>query len=162
MKRLTFFLLLFVSVNMVYGQTLFPEVFSCFGGYAQNSTVQLTWTAGEPLYTTVQNNSNILTQGFNQSVYVTTVSTGIKDVPGYSIFVYPNPTSHILNISLQSEKSKLLTLQLLDIQGNSLIIQKTAADLEQLNISQFANGVYLLNICDNKQIIKTFKIQKTQ
>jgi hypothetical protein len=62
---LSFNLLLFLNISSIKSQTLCPEVFSCFGGYIQNSSVQLSWTAGEPLYTTVQNMSNILTQDAN-------------------------------------------------------------------------------------------------
>lgn len=159
MKKITFFLIAFLCVWKLNAQVLYPEVMSCFGGTAQNSTVQLTWTAGEPLYETVSNNSGILTQGFNQVVYITTF-TEIKEVSGFTINAYPNPVQSIVNISLIAEKHTKFNLKVVDLQGNTIYNIKTANDFEQIDVSNFTAGVYFLNISDNKQIIKTFKIIK--
>ena len=162
MRLLSIFLLLFISAQVTRGQTLFPEVYSCFGGDAKNASVQLTWTAGEPLYTTVQNTNNVLTQGFNQTVYVSAVLMGLPEVDGYNISAYPNPTRGILNLRLQTENQQALDLQITDMFGRTLLSTKSTSDLEQLDISQFSVGLYLLRISNGKQIVKIFKIEKTQ
>lgn len=163
MRLLAFLLFLLLGlVHAVDGQTLSPEVYSCFGGTADDATVQLTWTAGEPIYTTVQNSSNILTQGFNQSLYVTSVPTGIEEVSQNSIMAYPNPTTSIVNVALKMEKQRSFDMQLFDLSGKKLLALRSSSDLEQIDVSQFATGVYLLKISDSKQIVKTFKIEKVQ
>jgi hypothetical protein len=162
MKRSIFILLFFVSVKMVSSQTLFPEVFSCFGGYGENSTVQLTWTVGEPLFTTVENSSNILTQGFNQTLIVEEITSDVNEIPGCTFKIFPNPTSDKLNVSIKMEEQKDLMLLLFDINGKTVFTGKYSNTVQQIDVSGFAAGVYLLKIIDGKNAIKLFKIQKIQ
>jgi len=160
MKKITIFLVAFLCIWRLNAQVLYPDVMSCFGGSAQNATVQLTWTSGEPLYETVSNNSGILTQGFNQVLYITTDIFDLSTETGYILKAYPNPTQNIVNISMISDKSTKLNLKVLDLQGKTIFTLKTENNLEQIDFSNFSSGIYFLNISDNKQIIKTFKIIK--
>jgi len=162
MRKIGLLLFSLLCVWKLNAQVLYPEVMSCFGGSAQNATVHLTFTAGEPLYTTVENTNNILTQGFNQTVFVSTQTTNIKEVEGYTLKVFPNPTQNIVNVEWQTEKTRALTLQITDMQGKTLLRRKTTNTSEQLDISAFADGLYILKISDNRQVIKTFKVQKNR
>lgn len=161
MKNLLFSVLIILSANTVYAQMLYPEVMSCFGGHAQNQTLQLTWTAGEPMYETVSNNDNILTQGFNQTVYVSLV-TDIVQIAGFDLRVYPNPTVSVVHIEILQPMPDNIELNLYDMNGKMLIKQKTNNNVHQLNIAHLAAGMYLLNITDNNKVVKTFKIQKVK
>jgi len=160
MLRKILFLLAFLCVWKLDAQTLYPEVMSTFGGDAQTTAVQLTWTAGEPFYTTVASNETILTQGFNQTLVVIEVVTIAPQFEEYQLAVYPNPTPNILNISMKAGLKNALILQIFDLQGRLLHTQKAQQNMERVDFSKFTNGVYLLKISDNQQVIKTFKIQK--
>jgi hypothetical protein len=162
MKRALFVLLFFVSVKMLSSQTLFPEVFSCFGGYGENSTVQLTWTVGEPLFTTVENSNNILTQGFNQTLIVEEIISELNEIPGCLFKVFPNPTSDVINVSIKMEEQKELMLLLLDINGKTVFTGKYSNTIERIDVTGFAAGVYLLKVTDGKNSFKLFKVQKIQ
>ncbi|MEI6755272.1 MAG: T9SS type A sorting domain-containing protein [Paludibacter sp.] len=159
MRRIIILIILLVSIKTTYCQSLYPEVFSCFGGYAKNENVDLTWTAGEPFYETATNNNNTLTQGFNQSAYISSL-TGLNNLAEYKISCFPNPTSDFVNIRLKSEKISSLFLQIVDLQGKVLFSKKAGSSEEKLDFSSFAKGEYLLTISENKEIIKFFKIQK--
>jgi len=159
MKKTVLIILASILIKASYSQTLFPYVYSSFGGFASNATVQLTWTAGEPFYETVTNSNNTLTQGFNQTVIVSQLSD-INENDTYKIACFPNPTTSFVKVILQSENFTNLNLQVIDLQGKVLFSQKTVDNYTQIDFSKFANGVYLLNIFDKNQKIKSFKIQK--
>jgi len=159
MRRIIILIILLVSIKAVYSQSLYPEVISCFGGFAKNENVQLTWTAGEPFYETVTNNNNSLTQGFNQSSYISSL-TGLNAIAGSKISCFPNITSDFVNVSMKSEILSGLYLQISDLQGKILFSKKAITNEERINLSKFSQGEYLLTITDNKQIIKSFKIQR--
>jgi len=160
MKKTVWLLFTLLCALQLNAQMLYPEVMSCFGGAAQNSAVHLTFTAGEPLYTTEQNHNAILTQGFNQSVFVSTQTTGIEEVTGYTINVFPNPTQSQIHLQWQTEKATELSLQLTDMNGKTLLKRNTTDTNEQIDLSKFANGMYILQVMDKQTVIKTFKVQK--
>jgi hypothetical protein len=155
-------LILFFATGSASGQTLYPEVFSCFGGYGETESVQLTWTAGEPLFTTVENSSNILTQGFNQTLIVAEIISGIEMVPDFNLRVFPIPASDYVNLSFQGDHPENLYLYLLDLNGKLLLIRKITKDHEEVDVSGFSPGMYLMRITDNKKNVRLYKIQKTK
>src|SRR5215831_2107678 len=71
-------------------------------------------------------------------------TVAIKQGNNTSILIYPNPVSDILNI--QSDQT-LLAIEIIDATGKTIKnINGINANQVQLNISQFASGVYLLKI----------------
>jgi hypothetical protein len=162
MNRIVLFFFMFFSVGILSAQTLFPEVYSCFGGYGENESVQLSWTVGEPLFTTVENDSNILTQGFNQTVIVAEIITGMQDKTGFALNIFPNPASDFINIKFLNERPENLYLFLIDLNGKILLIRKVSSDSEQIDLSVISPGMYLLKITDNQKVTRLFKVQKTK
>ncbi len=70
------------------------------------------------------------------------INTGSASLNG--IMVYPNPTNSMLNVGINGETS---TLQLLDMNGKVLFNQEFVGQVEaNINMSEFASGVYMLNI----------------
>lgn len=62
-----------------------------------------------------------------------------------TVKVYPNPTKGIVTVSLP-QNSELTTLTLVDIQGRQILKEDTSNTSETLNIENFSDGVYILNI----------------
>lgn len=159
MKKLSLLGTVYILVQMTLsGQTVFPEVFSSFGGAARNTNVDLTFTLGEPLYETVTNNSSILTQGFNQISKV----TGVDALPTFDfvILAYPNPTASIINLKIQSDKFNGLDLSLMDVQGRVLLVKPIKTNLESINLTGFAGGIYFLKLTNKGKLVNIIKIQK--
>ncbi len=162
MKRIALLAFIMVLSSKLDAQLIYPQVFSSFGGNLKNETVQLTWTAGEPLYETVSSNVGILTQGFNQTVYIT---TDIPDFPPYplpNLTVFPNPFQGILYVNLPTESSETLGIQLFDMFGRCILIKKTNSNLEELHLPHIANGMYVLRITRSNRILKTFRVAKVE
>ncbi|MDP1800393.1 MAG: SBBP repeat-containing protein [Bacteroidota bacterium] len=77
---------------------------------------------------------------------------------GYEITIYPNPTSGILNLELESNLSPdNLTIEIVSLLGQKIIerhFEKT------LDLKTFKNGIYFLQLYDKGKLIATEKIIK--
>ncbi|HRI20779.1 MAG TPA: FG-GAP-like repeat-containing protein, partial [Panacibacter sp.] len=76
--------------------------------------------------------------------------------------IMPNPASSISNVKLKGF-SGLVTVQLINVQGKTLLQQKLQTDEKfgsqiQLNVSNIPNGLYFISIIDNKGTHRTEKL----
>jgi hypothetical protein len=74
----------------------------------------------------------------------TTVSytiSGLDDVLAQSLRIFPNPTSQFLRLDLPEPGQ----LRLIDLQGRTLISQKMASGVQEIDLKTFPNGLYLLH-----------------
>jgi hypothetical protein len=85
---------------------------------------------------------------------VSVISTGIRELVGLAtIQTHPNPTSGLLNLQIEMDQATTIELRLVDVTGRSLITQtysNTATLAQVFDLSQFQNGVYLLQITTEK------------
>jgi hypothetical protein len=75
----------------------------------------------------------------------------------YEIMAFPNPTNHMLNIS--SDKNKIKEIYLIDTQGRMMLYQSNLLDKNRIDLSNFINGIYFLNVITFEGIIN-FRIVK--
>lgn len=61
-----------------------------------------------------------------------------------NVFIYPNPTTHVLNIKSQSPISKI---EVYNVLGENIL---TYSDQGQIDISKFLSGVYLFKCYSEK------------
>jgi hypothetical protein len=159
------FLFLFFAVTVViqtFGQNARLDVIASSGEFFSNSSNSLSWTLGECISETFISSGNTLTQGFQQSLYVVT-SINQLTIEGISVKVYPNPVSDLINISVKTENNiqKPVLIELFDSQGKTLFLKEFNIDLIQIDMSQYAGGIYLLKVANQKnKILQNFKIQK--
>jgi hypothetical protein len=84
---------------------------------------------------------------------------GLETANLSNVIVYPNPTKDLLHIDL-SKTNGISTAAILDISGKVLVEMRTISSSEiTFDMSQFANGIYLLKLTDasgasNVQVIK--------
>ena len=161
MKKFTHTIIFCLIISSTFAQSVAPEVVSSSGDYFENSTVSLSWTIGECLTEDYSSSSNILTQGFHQGKYST--STLVDNLPNNSeVMVYPNPTNDVINIKVAGLPgfSDGYKIKLFDLNGKLLISKDVEKPDCSLNIGSFNSGVFILNIIDNNQLLKSVKIQK--
>ena len=117
---------------------------------------QVSWSLGETVIATFNNENNFLTQGFHQSfLKVTPVFSILNDL---RIKVFPNPASQKVYINKNSNLTfsyKLFTLEGKVIKEGILDSETTEMDVHSL-----ANGVYPLKIFENKELRGTYKVIK--
>lgn len=152
---LVWYCLLFFAVE---GRS--QHVTATTGGEGKAGNIYLTYTVGESFIETIQNDRSVLTQGFHQPTYVTTV---VRDpfLPG-TITVFPNPTTAMLQVELKEMNLENIVLALYDALGKSITDAIPTAGRWQTDLSGLAGGSYFLRVTDTKtnqsSIFKILKI----
>ena len=80
-------------------------------------------------------------------------ATAIKNKKSTHFNMYPNPTKDILKLDFSSVKPEIL--KVLDLTGKLLISKTINADNETINLSNFDNGIYILQLKFADKIIST-------
>ncbi|MFK7787021.1 MAG: T9SS type A sorting domain-containing protein [Crocinitomicaceae bacterium] len=157
MKKILLGLVLIAS-STTNAQSVTPEVTASAGAHFAIPTLQISWTLGEPITSTLTNSSAQLTQGFQQS----TISlVGISDYDlSYSVEAFPNPSADVVRIRL-SENVSEGSLNLIDPTGKIVLMQDITESEFQLDFSPYAQGIYLLNLMDeNGTLLHAVRLQK--
>ena len=145
-------------VLLLFSTTLFAqEVVSSSGAYISNANGSISFTVGEVSIQTIATGSNVITQGFHQTnLGVLAVDDVVDDL---SIKVFPNPTSELLQISINDFTNK--SYQLFDITGKLISKNVMNKTLNEVNLAPYANGIYLLVLYnENNNRIQTYRIIK--
>ncbi|NPA69022.1 MAG: T9SS type A sorting domain-containing protein [Chlorobi bacterium] len=69
--------------------------------------------------------------------------------------IYPNPTNGILFI--KSKENIVFDYTVTDLTGKIMIHKKAVSNTEQVNLSEFSNGIYFVNIISDNNVL-TFKV----
>ena len=92
-----------------------------------------------------------------------TSTIGIEDVEADAeqlhATVYPNPTNDIINIVFD-ERLNIKEARCYDMYGKLVKVQTIESNESQMDMSVFANGVYMLRLNDGQNVVKTFKVVK--
>jgi photosystem II stability/assembly factor-like uncharacterized protein len=80
---------------------------------------------------------------------------GIKEIdPLRSFSIYPNPSaSDAINISFSNFTPEKSSLEIVDLNGRTLLNTRVAANPQSINISGLEKGVYFINLMNGKRII---------
>lgn len=85
---------------------------------------------------------------YNQTIDVDDGTTGIDAIAAQNTFqLYPNPTSTILNIKSDKQVDEVSVLSL-----DGKILYQSKIDNKQIDVSNLANGIYLLQIKSEEQV----------
>lgn len=163
MKKI-YTLILFMAMGAagVHAQSLTPTVMASAGDYLSNGSMSLSFTLGEVAVTTLQATNLILTQGFQQPFEID-IGNAVEEKPvNWSVKAFPNPVENILKIKFTLEQTDSYTLQVMDITGKKMLVQEldfvTTGETYEIDMSEYAPGIYLLNITSKDQ--KTNQIYK--
>jgi len=147
-------LLLPISFIKAQNQTLTS------GGDISSPSGTINYSIGQIFYTTNGATSGTVSQGVQQA-YEIFVTTGIEHIEiTLNILVYPNPTTDYLLLKIDQEELEGLHFQLYNINGQLLQKNKLNNQETHINISNYSQATYILNVYSNKKEIKTFKIIK--
>lgn len=142
-----------------FGTLQAQQAINASGSDATGSSGSTSYSIGQIDYSAKGTNSEI-TEGVQQPYEIITLSTAETENRYKDILIYPNPVKDLLFVDFNNEKYKDSYYQLFDAQGK--LIQK--GDLNQrkneLNLNLLPQSVYIIQIYQNKENIKTFKIIK--
>ncbi|MFZ4546092.1 MAG: T9SS type A sorting domain-containing protein [Bacteroidales bacterium] len=124
-----------------------------WGAIEDDGTASGLWLISGPnnLSVTIDNSGNIT----GTNTYTTSITTGINE-PETRINVYPNPTQGILNLQLTQQASLLIY----DLSGRKLLEIETASGDQQIDLSGFRSGSYLLEIRTGNSVQRKVIVKK--
>ncbi len=121
-----------------------------------DSPSQLTSSTGK-MHIIFNSNSEGNAQGFNleyTSVYDEVAKNDILN----NFRVYPNPTNNLLTISFNNEDLGTTDLEIIDLSGRTVFNKSLKSSnnkyYEQLSVSQFQKGLYILSIKTNSGLVQ--------
>ena len=102
-------------------------------------------------------------QGILQTQHKFPNATSNLIISADQLSIYPNPTTSILNLQPQFTNGGTLSIELVDMNGRMMqkkeIKLATGTEVQQLDVSSYATGNYLLNVqFENHK--NSYKIQK--
>jgi len=148
--------LLLLSVIATLG-TSAQEVVSTQGNSYSNANGSIDFTIGEVMINTGTDGTTAITQGFHQTNWN---FVGVEDYAlHFEVTVFPNPTEDVLTI--QTTTFERVTYSLYDAQGKLVLKDALSAEQTPIQVSQLAPGSYSLTLNNDAQILKTFKLIKS-
>ncbi len=82
------------------------------------------------------------------------VNVGINDLIMNELVIYPNPTNDVLTI--KNDNANLGKINIFDLNGKNIFTEKVENNELQLDMSNFANGMYILKT-ENSRVYKVVK-----
>ena len=160
MRKISILFAVLIFSFSATSQNLSPELVSSSGDSFSNATYQLDWSLGECITITHSTTTYVITQGFHQDKYTTSI--GIQDYDfAIDMDIFPNPTTDFIDIIISSDDLTMISnFSITDTHGKILLNGIINETNTKLNFSEYASGVYFLNIKKNNQIIRYYKIVK--
>jgi hypothetical protein len=82
-------------------------------------------------------------------------TVGLKEISDNIISISPNPTNGSLNINSKTELQKI---EVVAITGQVMMSEIPTGNSHTLNLENFANGIYFVNLYQNNRIVKREKV----
>jgi Secretion system C-terminal sorting domain len=130
------------------------------GGDATGSGGSVACSIGQVVYVTSTSSSGSVAQGVQQPYTILTTSVNNETKSAILLSAFPNPTTDWLNLNIADFNAANLNYQLIDLQGKVICEKKIAESDTKISMLDQAEAVYYLNILQNNQLIKSFKIIK--
>ncbi len=157
-KLIPTILLLFLTTGII-AQSISQQLSSTAGGGFSNTSYQVGWSIGECVTATSSNDDFILTSGFYQTDYIITT---VEKQSGteLNVFVYPNPTTRFVELKIEHNEEDNIKYVLTDLNGKILKNGAVQNNIEQINLTDYASGIYFLTVKQDNKQIKSFKLIK--
>jgi len=130
------------------------------GGNISNSSGSISFTFGQVFMNNLEGDNGVINEGVQQP-YTSEIITGVE-LNEIQLQLFPNPTSDIAIIKVASEHIGLLNYSLFDETGRLIITNQINSSESTIALAKLASGIYILNVRNSSQTIKSFRIIKTQ
>jgi hypothetical protein len=130
------------------------------GGDATGSGGSASYSFGQIVYTTHTGSNGSISQGVQQNYEIFTLSNAALSAVNLTATTYPNPTSDYVVLAISDINLTDLSYALYDIQGKPIARATISSKDTQIDMHSLSAGTYLLNVNQNSQKLKSFKIIK--
>ena len=130
--------------------------------YAVAGIQKLTFDNGNMLVTNNAGiNGNFALSGLRYINFTDlTLATATQELVKNKYYAYPNPASHVLNISGSKTMQRVSQIEILSLEGRVLLQQKQANNSPQVDIVALPQGMYLCKITNQNNQSQTLKFLK--
>lgn len=151
MKIKKFWLLLLL---LIVGSLNAQEVIIAAGGDTLGSEGSTSFSIGQIFFTNFTDyNISVLT-GIQQSIM--DIKLGLSDDDNnLSIFIYPNPTTNYLNLTIENIETNMY-FKLFNMNGMIIENRKIISKLEIIQMSNLPMGIYIINVFNNSKNSKNY------
>jgi len=127
-----------------------------FNGAGNGSNPRTLIKAGDKLYgTTNSGGAGNLGTIFSYNI----TATGIYDMPEIKVAIYPNPSLEgRFFIELDKGISAETYMEIADFSGKLIITKPMLSSREEIDLSVYSKGIYLIRIWSGRNLIKTGKL----
>lgn len=157
MKTKQIHLFFLIALHTIYGYSQSIEKFSIDsgGGSVTVSGIQIFYTIGEVNVQELSAEGISISEGFiNPGINGSILSTENNLISNNQIKIYPNPAKFFININSEININKI---DFLNILGKRIFTSKKT---NQIDISKFPAGIYILKIfADKKTLTKKIIIK---
>ena len=128
-----------------------------FSAIASNETAPASWTqktydlsayAGQDIYVAVQHTSADKFMFFIDDIEITTGITDVNNLNNKIVNVYPVPANNFINIT----NSVNSTINIIDINGQTIISEKSNSNIHTINISDLNQGTYFVKVVNENNV----------
>lgn len=153
MKKIILFLLF--SSNYLFAQ----QSVNSSGGNGSGTGGSLSFSLGQIDYVYANGSNGSVSQGVQQPFEI--FMLGTNEIPEITLelSIYPNPTVDILYIKNKNVALEFI-YQLFDVTGKLIASSTKMMRQDQIDVSSFQSGTYILNIKTNNNASKSYKIIK--
>ncbi len=151
-----------IAISILFSGVIFAQesnlqIISSAGDQFAEADMNISYTIGEPVVSTLQNDNYTLTQGYHQSGSTVT-RIDFSESRELDLKLFPNPTTRFLNINGEVTG---LTCIVYDMSGKLIHQEEVSGSNLVLDLSYYADGTYLLNLLDaSGKPVEKFKIVK--
>lgn len=128
------------------------------------SSTPYTWIDGNTYTESTNDPVVILTNAVGCDSVVNlhlVITVGVGNHAMEELLVYPNPNNGFIKIQLPSDMiESVLEVRLYDMYGKLLQCQNVQADNLTMDLSRYAQGLYLIQLYQQNQLVGTAKISK--
>jgi hypothetical protein len=153
-------ILLILATGVIMPElTWAQESLNASGGDATGSGGTIAYSFGQVAFTTNTGISGSVAQGV-QHAHETFIIGFEEEFSFDGVAIFPIPTAEILQIEFENYKDDNAIYQLIDSKGRILKNSKIQNEHTLIEMSSYKAGTYLLNIIDEEENLKSFKIVK--
>jgi hypothetical protein len=150
--------LVLMSVTLSWAQIdIQNQVMASSGDHFENSQLAVDFTLGEPFTITLDNGSNLCTQGFHQPEKGSGASLSEADLQ--SISLYPNPFQ--TTVTLLDPNGWCSQLEVYDVYGKRVASMAVSDIQTTVSLSKLANGNYHVFLTGENQTSVRYSMIKT-
>jgi hypothetical protein len=128
------------------------------GGDIDSDQVSLSYTIGQLKVNTIEKvDSSILELDFIQGVQYAIDVFDCRDFNNIKISAFPNPTSSLLNISMENINDELRVV-VFDVAGREIYDHSFVDNEFSIDFSSYSEGIYILGFYNFCGLFRSFKV----